>query len=260
MNDLEIEIAKSLEAKPELLPFIPELLADIWALGSSPDLVVELLKSLDLPPNTTRGLDLGCGKGAVSIYLAHKLGFKVFGIDGFSPFLEEAKSKSEEYNVSNLCHFEFGDIREFISKAKNFDFVIYAAIGDVLGRFDECVGKLRQTICPGGYMLIDDGFLKESTKIERECYGHYLPHDETLKQLTSYGDTLLKEIVFTTEETKTINKRYTEVIHRRAEKLTRNHPKSADAFSWYLENQNQECEILETYVCGAIWLLKRSYI
>lgn len=259
LDNFEIAIAKSLDAKPELLPFIPELVADIWALGSSPDLVIELLKPLDLSQKTTRVLDLGCGKGAVSITLAHRLGFQVFGIDGFNPFLEEAKSKSKEYNVSNLCHFEFGDIREFIRKAENFDIVIYAAIGDVLGGFNECVGKLRQTIRPGGYMLIDDGFLKESTKIEREGYECYVPHDETLKQLTSYGDTLLKEIVFTAEEMRAINDRHTEVIRQRAEKLTRNHPELADSFSWYIKNQERECEILETDVVGAIWLLQRNW-
>lgn len=251
----EKELAESLDAKPELLPFIPELVADIWALGSSPDLVVKLLKPLDLSPRTTV-LDLGCGKGAVSIILAKKFGFQVLGIDAFQPFLKEAKTRTKEYGVEKLCHFEYGDIRNTVDKLKNFDIVIYAAIGDVLGGFNECVGKLRQTILPDGYILIDDGFLKEFTQIERSGYGHYVPHDETLKQLTSYGDTLLREIVVTAEETKALNNKYTELIRKRAEKLIKKHPELADSFFWYLKNQEQECAILENDVVGSIWLLQ----
>lgn len=80
LDNFEIEIAKSLDAKPELLPFIPELVADIWALGSSPDLAVEILKPVDLSPQTTRVLDFGCGKGAVSI---HKISYHGLTIASF---------------------------------------------------------------------------------------------------------------------------------------------------------------------------------
>ena len=94
------------EAPPELLPYLPELLTDIWALGSSPVTVVEWLRSRQLPPETTRVLDLGCGKGAVSINLARELGFHILGIDFFEPFLAEAMEKARELGVEKLCSFE----------------------------------------------------------------------------------------------------------------------------------------------------------
>ncbi|MCH8913065.1 MAG: class I SAM-dependent methyltransferase, partial [Planctomycetes bacterium] len=34
-EELDEQIARSVDATPELLPFLPELLADIWALGAS---------------------------------------------------------------------------------------------------------------------------------------------------------------------------------------------------------------------------------
>ena len=64
-EELNSQIAASLEATPELLPFIPELLADVWALGGSPEALVELLRPLGLSGTATRLLDLGCGKGAI---------------------------------------------------------------------------------------------------------------------------------------------------------------------------------------------------
>ncbi|MFC1543543.1 SAM-dependent methyltransferase [Candidatus Neomarinimicrobiota bacterium] len=87
---MEKSVAENLEIDERLLPYLPELWADLWALGSFPDLIVEMLKPLGLPGAETSVLDLGCGKGAVSVTLAKELGFNVVGVDGFRPFLDEA--------------------------------------------------------------------------------------------------------------------------------------------------------------------------
>jgi len=174
-NNLEKSVAQSLDATTGMLPFVPELIKDMWALGSFPDRIVELLRPFNLPPEKTRILDLGCGKGAVFITLAHELGFRAVGIDACRPFLEEAKSKAEEYRVSERCRLEYGDIRKAVQTLKDFDVVIYVSLGGTLGGFDAIVGKLRQTVRPGGYLVIDDGFLKESNKLNRAGYEHYAP-------------------------------------------------------------------------------------
>ena len=79
-EELDRQVASSLEAPPELLPFIAELLADVDALGSSPA-VVNLLRPLALPRATT--LDLGCGKGAISVNVARELGWHAHGVVAF---------------------------------------------------------------------------------------------------------------------------------------------------------------------------------
>ncbi len=258
MNDnLKKSVAQSLDATTGMLPFVPELIKDMWALGSFPDRIVELLKPLDLTPEKTRVLDLGCGKGAVSITLAQELDFWAVGIDACRPFLEEAKSKAEEHQVSNLCRFEYGDIRKAVQTLKDFDVVIYVSLGGTLGGFDATVGKLRQTVRPGGYLIIDDGFLKESTKLDRAGYEHYAPHDETLKQLTSHGDTLLREIIYTFEETQNLDHHYLDLIRKRGKIFIKNHPELADDVLAYIENQEEECEIIDQHIVGAMWLLQR---
>lgn len=55
-------VAYALEAPPELLPFLPELLADLDELGSDAAQIAGILRDLPLPP-TTQVVDLGCGKG-----------------------------------------------------------------------------------------------------------------------------------------------------------------------------------------------------
>lgn len=56
-------------------------------------------------------LDLCCGNGRVSIYMAKK-GFRAVGVDISKAFIEDAKRKAEEHKVSDLTTFLGGDVRE----------------------------------------------------------------------------------------------------------------------------------------------------
>lgn len=252
------EIAESLDATPELLPFIPELLADLWALGSSLNVIVELLRPLGLPPETTRVLDLGCGKGAVALTLAQEFGFQALGVDFFEPFVREARQCAEEMGVASRCQFVCTDMRDALREARGFDVVIYASIGGVLGKIDECVAKLRQCVRPGGYMLIDDVFITYPNRIDSPWYEYRANHEETLRQLTTHGDALLREVIIPTGDVKAFNRQCTERIRKRAEKLAKLHPAAADSLFWYVEKQERESEIMETTVTSAVWLLQRS--
>jgi len=258
MNKIQIQdITEYFDVTRELIPYIPELLADLWALGSSPELIVEWLRPLGLPPNSTHVLDAGCGKGAVAITLAKEFDFQVLGVDFFQPFVSEAKEKARERGVAGLCQFEYADIRDTLRKTRDFDIVIYAAVDGVLGEFNQCVGQLRQSIRPGGYMIIDDGFLATTTKIEFPGYEHYVSREETLLQLTSHGDTLLREKISSAEDMKALNRRNTKLISKRAEQLAQRHPEIADSFLRYVEQQKRESKILETEMSSAVWLIQK---
>ena len=253
---LHKDIAGSLECDERLLQYLPQLLIDLWALGSSPELIVGLLKPLGLPAGKTSVLDLGCGKGAVSILLSRELGLHVVGIDGFEAFLNEAEQKAREYSISHLCQFRLEDMREAVKVERDFDAVIYASVGGILGSFNECVGRLRETVRVGGYMVVDDGFLKKGNRLSRKGYEHYVPYAETLEQLSVHGDAILNE-VSTEAETVSTNAEYLRLITERARGLSEQHPEVQDLLEKYVENQKVECEVLDEYVCGAIWLLQK---
>ena len=250
------EIAQAFDATPELLPFIPELLADLWALGGSVEEIVDLLRPLGLPAETTRIVDLGCGKGAVALTLAKELGFQALGVDLFEPFVQEARERAEEMSIASRCQFVCEDIRNALPKVRDYDVVIYASVM-ALGRLDECVAKLRQCVHPGGYMLIDNAFLTDPGEVESHWYEHCATHEETLSRLTAHGDALLCEVIIPTEDVKALNCEYTEHIHKRAEKLAKLHPEAADSLYRYVEKQECESEIMETTVTSAVWLLQR---
>ncbi len=255
-DELARQIAASLDATPELLPLIPELCADCWALGSWPELIVELLRPLDLPARATQALELGCGKGAVVIPLARELGFQLLGIDGFQPFLDEATKRAEEARVSELCRLEWGDIREAVGRLVGFDVAVYAAHGPtLLGK--PCVLHLRKVVRPGGFMVIDNGYLAETIDGVPAGYEEYGSRDEMLGRMTACGDELIGEVIPTDEEQIAADRRDTELIRKRAEELARRRPEVADSVMGYVRRQEEVCAEMEHTLAGGVWLLQR---
>jgi ubiquinone/menaquinone biosynthesis C-methylase UbiE len=254
-KDLNRSIADSLETEESLLPLMPELLQDLWAMGCSPELVVRLLKPLNL--KNVRVLDLACGKGALAITLAREFGFEAVGIDANGVFLKEAEQKAHQFNVSHLCTFKAGDIREAVHKEKNYDLVTYASLGGLLGNYSQIVHLIRQTLRPGGYMLIDDGYLSRRTKIDRKGYEHYVPYEQTIQELTSCGDVIQDELA-ADRESKAINDQFLEFLKKRAEQIIAKKPRLQGKLRSYIKNQETECEVLERSISAAIWLIKKQ--
>ena len=250
-------VANTMETIPDFLPYLPELLSDMWALGSSPHLLVELIKPLNLPKEQTTVLDLGCGKGAAAITLAREFKFYATGIDANQDFLNAARLKAAENRVSTLCTFIYQDIFDFLKSSHAFDIAIFASLGGLLGDFSETVGRLRKTIKPGGYILIDDGYLKGTENLKRRGYEHYRPHHEVLRQLQSHGDLLIRELS-TDEESKRINDQYLSVLQNKKSDFLKRHPHMKETLEQYIQTQKIECEIIENSLHSALWLIRKK--
>jgi len=253
----KIQVAKGFDATPELIPFIPYLLQDLSELGSSPETIIEILDSLHLNKKT-KVIDLACGKGAVSIQIAQRLGFSCKGIDLFKPFIEIAREKALEAGVRHLCKFEVNDINNVIFKEKNYDVLILAAAESLLGEVDEAIGKLRNCVIDGGIIIYDGAFLNESSSLTNPDYSVIKKYAGTIKQLTSYGDEIIKEAIIPTEETMAINNAYTDVIRKRADELLLKYPEKKKLFFSYIEKQEAECSIIENDLAGCIWCVKKT--
>ena len=255
-DQTELSIADSLEVDRQLLPYMPFLLQDLWALGSSVDFIIDVVGSLKLPPTQAKLLDLGCGKGAVSIQIASRYELTVVGIDRMTAFLEDAQKKAIEYRVSHLCEFTNQDIMEFVSVAHGFDLVILASLGGIFGSFKNTIATLRTQIRSGGYILIDDGYLRKAGSLKRKGYEHYKNHEDTIKELTAFGDVLLHEIN-TTDVSLKINDAYMNSIAKRGKELTAQHPELEDDINTYIQLQAEECDVINNQVEGALWLLQK---
>ncbi|MEJ2048660.1 MAG: class I SAM-dependent methyltransferase [Calditrichota bacterium] len=249
-------VSDSLETSQQLLPHMPYLLQDLWALGSSERDILQSVGSLNLKDKATV-LDLGCGKGAITVQLAAKYGYTVTGIDAMPEFLEAARKKAELYGVSNLCKFIEQDILKYTTTVHEFDLVILASLGGIYGFTRNAVAKLRIQVRTGGYIMIDDGYLKSKKKLNRKGYTHLRSHDETIRELVSFGDQLIQEIN-TSEYSRQINEQYLKVIKKRGQELTIKYPELNNELDAYINLQAEECKVLDTEIEGALWVLRKK--
>jgi cyclopropane fatty-acyl-phospholipid synthase-like methyltransferase len=90
-----------------------------WTFREPPEALAELVEGGALKP--CRTLDVGCGEGYISLYLASK-GFDVTGVDISANAIKLAKKHAEEMGVK--CNFMQMDWKS-LSKIRNrFGFVI----------------------------------------------------------------------------------------------------------------------------------------
>lgn len=258
-NRIEEKLAASLTANtPDLLPYLPYLLQDIWALGSDPGQMFQLISEhLTVLPDM-KLLDLGCGKGAVTVFLCRELGIYGKGIDLIPDFIEVARKKAFEYGVTHLCEFEIQDINEAVILESGFDLVILGAVGDVLGEPAETLKKLKNVIRKGGYILIDDAYLAgQQTDVKYQNYEYLtLPHwQQIFKDLDIEVIAQSDSVSDSYDAANDYNNR---MIRQRANELGLEYPDKRDLFLDYVKSQEAECADLSETVVGVTWLLKAN--
>ena len=256
MNDLDQSIIKSLDGKDAaLLPHIPYLLQDLWEIGSSPQVISQLLKKhININPDT-RILDLGCGKGAISVYLANEFKCHLHGIDAMPEFIDEANHWADKFHQTHLCTFEVGDIREKINSIKNYNVIILGSIGPILGNIERTLKCIRPVLSEEGFVILDDGYIPDGSDFENE---NYFKEKEIMQQFSNSEFKIIEAHMidnnYMTESDADI---YNKIKHRSHE-LIQKFPQKKQLFEDYLENQRLENDILENKVVCVTWVLQKS--
>jgi len=133
-------------------------------------------------------LDLCCGNGRISIYMAKK-GFKAVGVDISRAFLEDARKKAKEHKVSHDVTFLEGDVRN-----------LKKVVGDVSQPFDIVVNAWTSI----GYFSQDDdiNMFKQARELSRKdavliiaetMHSDFLAVKFTPTGYQEVGDTVLLE-------------------------------------------------------------------
>ncbi|MCL2528748.1 MAG: class I SAM-dependent methyltransferase [Coriobacteriia bacterium] len=260
-NETKEKLARSLSWETaELLPFMPYLLQDFWELGSDPEVMVQLVKKHIAVSQNTRILDVACGKGPVSVRLAQKLGVRVKGIDLMPEFIEYARSQARELAVEDLCEFVLDDINEALKTERDYDCLVFGAVGtEVLGGPAEALRKLKSAVKPGGYILIEEGYIptdgkRESIRFNRDAY---FPLEHWLTLFKETGLELVETASGHSEENldKTTG---VAAITNRANELTREHPDKKELFEAYVKTQQDEYNDIDDSLVCVTWMLKSS--
>lgn len=258
-NQIEEKLAGSLTAETtDLLPYLPYLLQDLWELGSDPQDMTKLISQHIDISSRPKVIDLGCGKGPVSVTVSKALGLRVKGIDLLPEFIETAKIKAKEHGVDDLCEFTVGDINESVKNESGYDITILGAVGDVLGAPKETLEKLKAVTRPGGYIIIDEAYLTGDMDDVKYHNYEYL----TLSQWYNLFQQLDLELIAerSNEESNDldeINDYNNKMIQKRANELMKKYPDKKALFEGYVKSQLAECDDLDDTVAGVTWLLKR---
>lgn len=251
-------LALSLTAKEKaILPHLPYLLQDLWELGSVPEDIITLLKSIDFASRNNGILDLACGKGAVSVKLSKALNIKTKGIDIIKEFIDYAKMKAKEYNVEELCSFEIEDINLSVQKERNYDCVILGATGNVLGTPEQLLTKLKPIIVKGGYIVLDDAYVDNKNNSLRFEYD-YLTYQQWLNLFDAQNLTLINKIESDIESQYDLNISNTKMIEKRANQLKKIYKDKSCLFDDYVKSQMEETEDLNDSIIGVTWLLQKN--
>lgn len=253
MKEIRKSVVESLDgAEIELFPYLAYILQDFWEIGSDPSVMLTLINE-NIEKRKLKVLDLGCGKGAVSINIAKERKYSVKGIDAMPEFIESAKKYAEKYQVHGLCDFEVGDIRIKITEMKGFDIVILGAIGPILGNLYETLNIITNVLNAQGYVLLDDGYIDDKSS---NSYSRCLRKSDFYGQIFSAGFEVIQEVIIDKNTIEDSDKSMYESIEKRVTELIIQYPAKKDILLGYLKSQVYENYMLANeLVCGT-WLLK----
>lgn len=256
MKSLEDSVVTALDgSEPEIFPYIPYILQDLWEIGSSPQIVINLIKKHKSGYKNLMVLDLGCGKGAVSVKIAKELQCRCYGIDAVSEFIEYADLKAKEFGVESLCRFEVGDIRIKINELNSFDVIILGSIGPVLGNYYQTLTSLSKCTKADGIIIIDEGYIDID-----DTFSHPFVQkkDEVLKQISEAGMQLTEEVVVDNDENEMSDRYILEQLTQRCRELIKMHPEKRELFENYIRKQEHETELLETKITCSTMVIMRD--
>lgn len=250
MKTIEESIATAMDFNQDvtIIPFLPYILQDFWELGTPPEIVIHFIQKHCKNYSTLHVLDLGCGKGAVSVELAAELKCNCYGIDGIPEFIAASKEKAREYGVKTLCRFEVGDIREKIEVSGKFDVIVLGAIGQVFGDYYATLLTLSKHLAPEGIIIINDAYIDDSSTFQHPALQY---HSELLIQIGQAGMKLIDE----NTDAPTDSVEQFENLQRRCKELITKYPEKTSLFENYIQSQANEYDALENEITSSVMVI-----
>lgn len=258
MKSLEECVVTAMDGSDkEIYSFLPYILQDLWEIGADPSVIIRLIRKHADNHSNLKVLDLGCGKGAVSVKVSKKFGCTCCGIDAIPEFIEYARQKAKEYKVEHLCAFEVGDIRERIKELVDFDIIILGAIGPVLGDYYTTLTALSKYLSKSGFFIIDDGYIDDKSD-----FGHPLIFKKSiiLQQIDRAGMVFAESDIMKSEHIKESDDYIFENLKKRCYELVERHPDKKNLFLDYINKQEYENDLLENKIIGTTMVIKKKTI
>jgi len=239
-----------------LLKYIPYILQDFWELGTPSEEIIKIIKKYKRDYSNLHVLDLGSGKGAVSVKIASELKCRCFGIDAMDDFVNFSIQKAGEFSVSNICTFEKNDIRTRIETLGKYDIIVLGAIGPVFGDYYTTLVQLTPHLSRDGLIIINDAYVEDACD---EIFPGVLRKSELIKQVNNAGMEFVEEI--TKDDIPSLDEEFEKQfkdLQRRCMELIEKYPNDKDLFLGYVEKEKEEYGLLSNEIIPAILVLKQK--
>lgn len=256
MKTIEESVVTAMDGSDkELFPYLPYILQDLWEIGADPDAIIKLIRKFYANYNHLKVLDLGCGKGAVSIKVSQKLRCSCNGIDAIPEFVEFARQKAVEFKVNHLCKFETGDIREKVNDLSGFDIIILGAIGPVFGDYFTTLTTLKKCINEDGIFIIDECYIDDDSNFTHPLM---LKKSTIKQQIEQAGMELAADDIMDREDIKESDDYIFEHLKKRCFELIEKYPEKHNLFLGYVKKQQTENDVLENKVIGTTLVIRKK--
>ncbi|MCK5387048.1 MAG: methyltransferase domain-containing protein [Gammaproteobacteria bacterium] len=149
---------------------------------------------LMLPPSA-QVLEIGCGTGAITRFLAHRDDFsgKAFGVDQSPAFIEAARQFAQEEKVSDRVDFRVGDAHKLDFPPATFDAVFAHTLISHVTDPSEVIREMARVVRPGGTVAIFDGDYASLTyAFPDHEFGHEM--DVALANATFNNPLIMREL------------------------------------------------------------------
>lgn len=112
-----------------------------------------LFSQIDLS-NVKKVLEVGCGIGVLSSYLAEKYGWEVTGIDLDPEQIERAK---KEHKENKYLKFLEADATKLPFRDNEFDLVLSSdAMHHIVSDWDKALSEISRVLRPNGFYILND--------------------------------------------------------------------------------------------------------
>ncbi len=149
-----------------------------------PSQILNLIWKNFLPGSAV--LDLGCGQGVDSLFLAEK-GFPVTAIDSSSVVIDQLKAKKDELKLDNL-ELIYGDIKDFNIEKDKYQVIACRNVLNFLGKDEtlKILNSLQDNIQKGGYIIIEAFTKDDPSFTSGNKFSGYFDEQELLHLFSGY--------------------------------------------------------------------------
>jgi ubiquinone/menaquinone biosynthesis C-methylase UbiE len=207
-------------------------------------------------------LDIGCGKGELLCRWARDYCLRGVGVDYFQVFLEAARARAAEFDVTDRLSWVQGDAAQYQAEPGGYDVVSCIGAPWIGGGFAGTLRLMQRALKPGGLALAGDAYwIDEPPEAAYDAWeipkGTHVSLVGTLDRIESAGMELVEMVLATQEDWD----RYEGMQWMAVSDYLRAHPAdpiAREAYAWKARNRRAYLQYARRYFGWGVFVLRKS--